>query len=138
MSPSLELQIKTLPDSPGVYQYFDKEDKIIYVGKAKNLKKRVSSYFTKTHDSGKTRVLVKNINNIKHIVVNTETDETKEEYCTYEELQEILKDKKWKRVMGFPKIVSGVGSLHSKTPDGFRDRLKQIKKNSARGNTIKT
>ena len=74
MNTSLELQIKTLPSSPGVYQYFDKEEKLIYVGKAKNLKKRVSSYFTKTHDSGKTRVLVKNINTIKHIVVNTETD----------------------------------------------------------------
>ncbi|WP_439130858.1 excinuclease ABC subunit UvrC [Polaribacter sp.] len=74
MSASLELQIQTLPNAPGVYQYFDKEDKIIYVGKAKNLKKRVSSYFTKTHDSGKTRVLVKNIVRIKHIVVNTETD----------------------------------------------------------------
>lgn len=74
MDSSLSLQIKTLPSSPGVYQYFDKEEKLIYVGKAKNLKKRVSSYFTKTHDSGKTRVLVKNIRTIKHIVVNTETD----------------------------------------------------------------
>lgn len=74
MNTSLKLQIKTLPSSPGVYQYFDKEEKLIYVGKAKNLKKRVSSYFTKTHDSGKTRVLVKNINTVKHIVVNTETD----------------------------------------------------------------
>ncbi len=74
MTPSLELQLKTLPSSPGVYQYYDKEEKLIYVGKAKNLKKRVSSYFTKTHDSGKTRVLVKNINSVKHIVVNTETD----------------------------------------------------------------
>lgn len=71
---SLELQIKTLPSSPGVYQYFDKEDVIIYVGKAKNLKKRVASYFTKTHENGKTRVLVKKIVRIKHIVVNTETD----------------------------------------------------------------
>ncbi|PHO00554.1 hypothetical protein CSC82_28245, partial [Rhodobacteraceae bacterium 4F10] len=58
MPTSLELQIKTLPNSPGVYQYFDKDDTIIYVGKAKNLKKRVSSYFTKNHDNGKTRVLV--------------------------------------------------------------------------------
>lgn len=74
MHTSLKLQIKTLPSSPGVYQYFDKEEKLIYVGKAKNLKKRVSSYFTKTHDSGKTRVLVKNINTVKHIVVKTETD----------------------------------------------------------------
>ena len=74
MSAPLELQIKTLPNEPGVYQYFDKDDVIIYIGKAKNLKKRVNSYFTKTHENGKTRVLVKKIVNIKHIVVNTETD----------------------------------------------------------------
>jgi excinuclease ABC subunit C len=71
---NLEVQIRSLPDSPGVYQYFDKEDKILYVGKAKNLKKRVASYFTKTHENGKTRVLVKKITSIKHIVVETETD----------------------------------------------------------------
>ncbi|MCB0475134.1 MAG: excinuclease ABC subunit UvrC [Flavobacteriaceae bacterium] len=70
----LEILIKTLPDQPGVYQYFDKEGTILYVGKAKNLKKRVSSYFTKNHDHGKTRVLVKKIAFIKHIVVNTEAD----------------------------------------------------------------
>ena len=74
MPTPLALQLKTLPDSPGVYQYFDKNDVIIYVGKAKNLKKRVASYFNKNHDSGKTRVLVKKIANIKHIVVSTETD----------------------------------------------------------------
>lgn len=73
-TPNLQIQIKTLPNQPGVYQYYDKEGTIIYVGKAKNLKKRVSSYFTKTHDNGKTRVLVKKIANIKHIVVDTETD----------------------------------------------------------------
>lgn len=71
---SLEIQLKTLPNLPGVYQYYDANDTIIYVGKAKNLKKRVSSYFTKNHDYGKTRVLVKKIVNIKHIVVDTETD----------------------------------------------------------------
>lgn len=70
----LEVQIRSLPDSPGVYQYYDREDRILYVGKAKNLKKRVSSYFTKTHDSGKTRVLVSKIARIDHIVVRTETD----------------------------------------------------------------
>ena len=74
MQPSLELQIQTLPDNPGVYQYFDKEDKILYVGKAKNLKKRVSSYFTKNHDNYKTSVLVKKIVSIKHIVVASESD----------------------------------------------------------------
>ncbi|MGO4817322.1 excinuclease ABC subunit UvrC [Flavobacterium sp. W22_SRS_FP1] len=73
-NPTLELQIKTLPDGPGVYQYYDKEGKILYVGKAKNLKKRVSSYFNKIHDTAKTNVLVKKIVTIKHIVVPTETD----------------------------------------------------------------
>lgn len=73
-TPALDIQLQTLPNQPGVYQYFDKDGTIIYVGKAKNLKKRVSSYFTKTHDNGKTRVLVKKIVNIKHIVVDTETD----------------------------------------------------------------
>lgn len=71
---SLALQIQTLPDSPGVYQYYDKEDKILYVGKAKNLRKRVASYFNKIHDTAKTNVLVKKIVTIKHIVVPTETD----------------------------------------------------------------
>lgn len=73
-NPALKLHIQTLPDSPGVYQYFDKDDVIIYVGKAKSLKKRVSSYFTKTFDNGKTKILVKKIAKIKHIVVDTETD----------------------------------------------------------------
>jgi len=71
--PSLEIQLQTLPHQPGVYQYFDADGKILYVGKAKDLKKRVSSYFTKQHD-GKTKVLVKKIVTIKHIVVSTETD----------------------------------------------------------------
>ncbi|MFG0591132.1 excinuclease ABC subunit UvrC [Myroides odoratimimus] len=74
VSPSLAVQIQTLPDQPGVYQYYDKDDKILYVGKAKNLKKRVSSYFNKIHDNAKTNVLVKKIVTIKHIVVPTETD----------------------------------------------------------------
>jgi excinuclease ABC subunit C len=72
--PSLELQIQTLPDNPGVYQYYDKEGKILYVGKAKNLKKRVSSYFNKVHDNAKTNVLVRKIVEIKHIVVASEQD----------------------------------------------------------------
>nr|WP_314836103.1 excinuclease ABC subunit UvrC [uncultured Flavobacterium sp.] len=73
-NPTIALQIQTLPDNPGVYQYYDKEGKILYVGKAKNLKKRVSSYFNKIHDTAKTNVLVKKIVTIKHIVVPTETD----------------------------------------------------------------
>lgn len=70
----LKLEIKTLPEKPGVYQYFDKEDQIIYIGKAKNLKKRVSSYFTKNYDREKTRILVSKIVRIAHIVVDTEID----------------------------------------------------------------
>ena len=73
-NPSLELQIQSLPDNPGVYQYYDKDGKILYVGKAKNLKKRVASYFNKIHDTAKTNVLVKKIVSIKHIVVATEAD----------------------------------------------------------------
>ncbi|HOZ73753.1 MAG TPA: excinuclease ABC subunit UvrC [Flavobacterium sp.] len=73
-NPSLQLQIQTLPDNPGVYQYYDKEGKILYVGKAKNLKKRVSSYFNKVHDTAKTNVLVRKIVTIKHIVVPSESD----------------------------------------------------------------
>lgn len=74
LNASLQLQIQTLPDAPGVYQYYDKEDRILYVGKAKNLKKRVASYFNKIHETAKTNVLVKKIVTIKHIVVPTETD----------------------------------------------------------------
>lgn len=66
--------IKTLPDNPGIYQYFDEEGKIIYIGKAKNLKKRVSSYFTKQDQSGKVRVMVKKIADIRFMIVDTETD----------------------------------------------------------------
>lgn len=73
-NPSLDLQLQTLPDNPGVYQYYDKDGKILYVGKAKNLKKRVSSYFHKVHDNAKTNVLVRKIAEIKHIVVATEAD----------------------------------------------------------------
>lgn len=72
--PALEVQLKTLPNSPGVYQYFDKNGKILYVGKAKNLKKRVLSYFNKNHDSHRIGVMVKKIHEIKHIVVASETD----------------------------------------------------------------
>lgn len=73
-TPSIELQLQTLPDSPGVYQYYDASGKILYVGKAKNLKKRVSSYFHKIHDNAKTNVLVRKIVTIKHIVVASEAD----------------------------------------------------------------
>ena len=71
----LEPIIRSLPDKPGVYQYFDDKNRIIYVGKAKNLKKRVSSYFVKiTSISGKVQMLVRKIADIKYIVVATEQD----------------------------------------------------------------
>lgn len=71
----IQTLLRTLPDNPGVYQYFDEEEKLLYVGKAKNLKKRVSSYFNKdNHENGKTQVLVKKIVDIKYIIVNTELD----------------------------------------------------------------
>ncbi|MFM7079502.1 MAG: excinuclease ABC subunit UvrC [Bacteroidota bacterium] len=67
--------VSMLPDDPGIYQFFNKEGQIIYVGKAKNLKKRVSSYFNKEHhDSGKTEVLLRHISDVKYMVVETEED----------------------------------------------------------------
>lgn len=72
---AIKKQVKTLPHQPGVYQYFDKNEQIIYVGKAKNLKKRVSSYFTGIQNhSGKLKVLVKKIVSLRFIVVETELD----------------------------------------------------------------
>lgn len=70
----LKHKIAAVPHKPGIYQYFDKNGKIIYIGKAKNLKKRVSSYFTKNHDSAKTGILVRKIQDIKYLVVDTEVD----------------------------------------------------------------
>ena len=69
----LHLQAKSLPELPGVYQFYD-DDKIIYIGKAKNLKKRVTSYFSKNHESKKTKLLVKSIRKIEKIIVDTEMD----------------------------------------------------------------
>ncbi len=71
---SLSAIVHSLPDSPGVYRYYDGEGKILYVGKAKNLKKRVSSYFNKAPESGKLRVLVRKIKDIRFIVTETELD----------------------------------------------------------------
>lgn len=71
---TLKQLVRTLPDKPGVYRYLDKDGKVIYVGKAKNLKKRVASYFTKNHQSGKLRLLVRKIADIKFVVTDTESD----------------------------------------------------------------
>ncbi|HYQ58608.1 MAG TPA: excinuclease ABC subunit UvrC, partial [Draconibacterium sp.] len=70
----LKTLISVLPNKPGIYQYLDQSNTIIYIGKAKNLRKRVSSYFTKNHDHRKTALLVRNIVDIKHMVVESEQD----------------------------------------------------------------
>ena len=66
--------LKRIPENPGVYQYFDKDGQIIYVGKAKNLHRRVNSYFNKDHQSSKTRQLVAHIADIRYVVVDSEQD----------------------------------------------------------------
>lgn len=73
-SDTLAERVKSLPESPGVYQFMDAGQRIIYVGKAKNLRKRVSSYFTRKPDHAKLAVLVKKIQSIQHTVVDTESD----------------------------------------------------------------
>jgi excinuclease ABC subunit C len=70
----LKSLVAVLPEKPGIYQYFDLDGKIIYIGKAKNLKRRVSSYFIKKHDLKKTAILVRNIADIRHMVVDSEED----------------------------------------------------------------
>ena len=74
ISSTIKLELSTMPSLPGVYQFFDDSNKIIYIGKAKNLKKRVASYFQKNLNSQKTKNLVKNIFEIKHVVVSSESD----------------------------------------------------------------
>lgn len=74
MTDEIKNILAIIPDQPGCYQFVDEKGTVIYVGKAKNLKRRVSSYFNKNHDHPKTRILVKKISNIKYIVVNSEED----------------------------------------------------------------
>ena len=74
ISDKIKSILKTIPTDPGVYQYFDEKGEIIYVGKAKNLKRRVSSYFNKQQQSGKVKVLVSRIADIRFTVVNNEME----------------------------------------------------------------
>ncbi|WP_087093639.1 excinuclease ABC subunit UvrC [Elizabethkingia anophelis] len=74
MNPNLELQLKTLPQDPGVYRYYDKDNNLLYVGKAKNLKKRVLSYFNKNHGGYRTRIMVSKIVRLETTIVNSEYD----------------------------------------------------------------
>lgn len=112
---SLKDKISTLPKKPGIYQYFDKNGKILYVGKAKNLKNRVSSYFVKNQESGKTRILVRQIADLKFIVVDTELDALLLENSLIKEFQPkyniMLKDDKtypWICIKNepFPRVFS--------------------------------
>lgn len=74
MNPNLELQLKTLPSEPGVYRYYDKNDQLLYVGKAKQLNKRVLSYFNKNLSGYRTRIMVSKIHRLETTVVNSEYD----------------------------------------------------------------
>ena len=97
-SPELKEKISFLPDTPGVYTYYDAEGKVIYVGKAKNLKRRVSSYFNRTHDCLRTNLLVRAIADMSYIVVPTEQDALNLENSMIKEFQPrynvLLKDDK--------------------------------------------
>ena len=96
----LELKVKlsTMPESPGVYRYFDKEGTVIYVGKAKNLKRRVNSYFNRVHPTLRTNMLVRNIWDLKYVVVNSEEEALDLENSLIKEFQPhynvLLKDDK--------------------------------------------
>lgn len=94
----VEDKIAVMPSTPGVYMYFDSEGTVIYVGKAKNLKRRVSSYFNRTHDSIRTNLLVRAIADLKYIVVPTEQDALNLENSMIKEYQPrynvLLKDDK--------------------------------------------
>ena len=71
---NLSALVASIPENPGCYMYLDEEGSIIYIGKAKNLKRRVSSYFNKTQENPKTRVMVKKIRDIRYLVVESEED----------------------------------------------------------------
>ena len=97
-NPALKQKIRILPDTPGVYLYYDAEGTVIYVGKAKNLKRRVSSYFNRTHDVMRTNLLVRAIRDMKYVVVPTEQDALNLEASMIKEYQPrynvLLKDDK--------------------------------------------
>ena len=70
----IDKTIKNIPNKTGVYQYYDKNQSLLYVGKAKNLKKRVSSYFTKNQENERIKILISKIQDIKYVLVETEMD----------------------------------------------------------------
>lgn len=115
MLETLKQTARSLPECPGVYQFFDKNNVIIYIGKAKRLRHRVLSYFTKHHDNIKIQIMIKRICRIEHIIVNTETDAFLLENILIKKFQPryniLLKDDKtfpWICIKkeSFPRIVS--------------------------------
>ena len=113
MTDELKLKLSLLPDGPGVYRYRNREGTIIYVGKAKNLKRRVSSYFNREHESVRTTMLVRNIADLEYTVVNTEEEALDLENALIKEYQPrynvLLKDDKsypWICVSGdlYPRV----------------------------------
>ena len=83
MNDILRETIKLVPEQPGCYLYYDKDGEIIYVGKAKNLKRRVSSYFNKNHDSVKLKIMVPKIKRIEFIITNRSICKKKEDFLHY-------------------------------------------------------
>ncbi len=120
-SPELKQKISILPDTPGVYMYYDKKGTVIYVGKAKNLKRRVSSYFNRNHDNLRTNMLVSSIADMSYIVVPTEQDALNLENSMIKEYQPrynvLLKDDKsypWIVVTDelYPRVFLTRNNLH--------------------------
>lgn len=124
MNPILESDVKNLPSNPGIYKFYDLENQILYIGKAKNLKKRVASYFSKVHD-GKTRVLVKKIVSVEYTIVETEMDALLLENSLIKEFQPryniLLKDDKtypYLKIVNerFPRVIT----TRNKIKDGSK------------------
>ena len=108
--------VSSLPESPGSYQYLDDEGTIIYVGKAKKLKSRVSSYFVKTQQSAKTRILVSKIRDIKYTVVKTEEDAASRE-PTHQEVQAaVQRTAKGRQNLPFHRHYQGISAANLQYP----------------------
>ena len=133
-NPHIQEILRRLPEEPGVYQYFNEVGEVIYVGKAKNLKRRVSSYFHKEQDRYKTKLLVKSVADIKYVVVNSEQDAFLLENNLIKQYQPhyniLLKDGKsypsicitreeYPRIFKTRKIIKGIGDYYGPYTFGY-------------------